>query len=106
MAGERSRLRGHTLHEVTVADDRVGGVIDYLESGTVVARRQLRFGDRHAHRVGESLPEWSRGNFDAGRMSALWMSRGLAAELAKPHDVVQRKVITGEMQKAVQQHRT
>ena len=90
MAGQRSRLRGHALHEITVADDRVGGVIDHLESGPVVARRQLRLGDRHPYRVGESLPQRSRGGLHAGRMSALRMPRRLASELAKLFDVVER----------------
>ncbi len=74
---------GDAFHQVAVADDRVGVVIDDVEFGAVVARRELRFGDRHADRIGQALPERSGGDFDAGRVAALGMPGRLAAPLAK-----------------------
>ena len=106
MPGQRGRLRGDALHEVAVADDRVGGVVDDFESGAVVARGELRFGDRHAHGIGEALPERTGRDLHARRMPALGMPGRLAAPLAEVLDVVQREVVAGQVQQAVEQHRT
>ncbi len=106
MPRERSRLRSHAFHQVAIADDRISRVVDHLESGTVVARRELRFGNRHADRIGESLPERAGRDLHTWRVAALGMSRRFAAKLAELLDVVERNVVTGQMQQTVKQHRT
>src|SRR5574340_1299986 len=106
MSGQRGCLRGDAFHQVAVADDRIGGVVDDLETGTVVTRRHLRFANRHAHRIGKPLPQRAGGGLYAWRMPPFGMPRCLAAPLAEIPDVVQRQVVTGEMQQAVEQHRT
>src|SRR6185312_3446545 len=57
MTGQRRGLRRDALHEVAVAHDRVGEMIDDVESGAVITRSKMRFGDRHADTVAESLPQ-------------------------------------------------
>ena len=51
---------GDAFHQVAVADDRVGVVVDDLVAVAVVARGELRFGDRHADGVGEALARAGR----------------------------------------------
>ena len=80
-------------------------VIDDRMIRTVVARRELHLRDRHADRIGDALPQWPGGDLHARGMSALGMPRRLAAPLAELFDVVQRQVVTGQMQQAVEQHR-
>ncbi len=102
---ERGRLGGHTLHEIAVARDHVGRVVDHRVVRAVVARRELRLGDRHAHGIGETLPEGPRGGFHSGRVPTLGMARRLAAPLAKALDLLQWQVVAGKVQEAIEQHR-
>ena len=60
---------------------------------------------RHADGVGEALPQRSGGDFDAGRVAALGVAGREAAPLPELLDVVQRQVVTGQVQQRVQQHR-
>ncbi len=89
MACQRGSLGGDTLHEVAIADDSVGKVIDDVEAGAVVARRQLRFGHRHSHAVAEALTERARRHLDSRCYAALGMTRRDAAPLAKPLDLLE-----------------
>src|SRR5665213_2579333 len=41
MAGKGRRLRGYALHQIAVADDPIGEMIDDLSAGPVVTRRQV-----------------------------------------------------------------
>ncbi len=52
MAGQRTRLVGDALHQVAVADQGVGRVVDERKVGPVEARRQPALGDGHADGVG------------------------------------------------------
>ncbi len=68
MAGERGRLRRHTLHQVAVAGDDIGEMVDDIEAGAVVAGRQMGLGDRHPDAVGETLAEGAGGHLDPRRL--------------------------------------
>src|SRR5688572_12374225 len=98
MPGQRGRLRGNAFHEVAVADDCVRGVVDDFEAGAVIARGELRFGDRHAHSIGEALPQRTGRDLNARSMTALRMSRCPAPPLPELLDVVEREVVTGQVQ--------
>src|SRR5580698_5942623 len=80
-------------------------MIDDLVAGTVIARRQPRLCDGKAHGVGHTLAKRAGGYFHARGLQALRMSRRLAAPLSEAFDFVQRKVVSGEKQEAVQEHR-
>ena len=69
-------------------------------------RGQVRFGHRQTHAVTEALTERSRGRLDAWRRATLRMAGRDAAPFAKLFDLFERKIITGEVQQAVQQHRS
>src|SRR3546814_12167897 len=56
-------------------------------------------------RSGEALPERPGGDFHARGVAALGMSRRLAAPLPELLDVVERQVVAGDVQQAVQQRR-
>ena len=71
----------------------------------VIARGEVRFGDRHADGVGETLTERAGGDFDARRMFALRVAGRLAAPLPKKLDVVEGEVVTGDVQQAIKQSR-
>src|SRR5688572_5290163 len=106
MSRQRGRLRSHAFHKVAVAHDRVGGVVNDLESWAVVTCGELRFGDRHADGVCEALAERPGRDFYARSMPTLWMSWRLAAPLTELFDVAEREVIASQVQQAVEQHRT
>ena len=103
--GERSRLGRDSFHQIAVADECVGVVIDDRVPGAVVASGELRFGDRHTDRIGEALAKGPRGHFDPGRVAALRMSRRLTAPLAKLLDIIERELIARHVQQAVEQRR-
>ncbi len=75
MSGQRCGFRRDAFHEIAVAADDVGVVVDDVEAIGVEARPHETFRDREADRVAEALPERSRGALDARRVSVLGMAR-------------------------------
>lgn len=71
MAGQRCGLGGHTFHQVAVADERPGAVVYGCVAALVVARRQMRFGDRHADRVRQALAQRAGRDLYARRIASL-----------------------------------
>lgn len=61
MAGERGSFVAHALHEATVAGDHEHVMIDHRFAEGCP---KMFFGNRHSHRVGESLTERTRGHLD------------------------------------------
>ena len=106
MARQRRCFAGDAFHQVAIARNDVGRVVDDVVAGAVVARRQLRLSDRHADRIAEALPKRPRRNLHTGRVPAFGMPRCPAAPLAELLDIVQRQIVPGEMQQAIEQHRS
>lgn len=75
-------------------------------SGAIEHGREMCLGKRHAHTVAKALSERTSCRLNAGRQTVLGMAGGFAAELAEFFQFVERKIITGEMQEAVEQHRS
>src|SRR6185503_21071089 len=98
MARQGGGLRSYSFHEVAVAGDGVGSMVNYLESWAVVACGELRFGDCHADGVCEALSERSGGDFYPGSMPTFGMPWRLATPLAELLEVAQREVIAGQVQ--------
>ncbi len=105
MAGERCRFRRDAFHQVAVAGDDPGAVIDRRVAVAAVTRGQMRFADRHADGVREALAERTGRDLDARRVAALGMARRLAAPLAELLQIVERKVVAGDVEQAVEQRR-
>ena len=90
MAGERCRLRPHTLHQTAVAAHRVDRVVEEVEAGLVVAARKPALADRHPDTGRDALTERPRRGLDARHPVILRMAWRLAAQLAEALDVVER----------------
>ena len=106
MTGKGSGFRGYALHQIAIADDPIGEMIDNLRAGPAVTRRQIGFGHRETHAVAKALTERSGCRLDTRRNTTLGMSRRHAAPFAKALDLFKRKIVAGEVKQAVQQHRT
>ena len=70
MSGQRNRLVAEALHQAAVAGDHVGIVIDEI---VAEARIHQTFGQRHADRGCNALPQRSGGGLDAGRVAIFGM---------------------------------
>ena len=90
----------HTLLEIPVTTDDVGVVIEQLRSEP---GPQVVFGDRHAHRVRETLTEWPGRHLDAGHLTALGMSGGARSPLSEVLDLGLLEPVTGEMEHRVEE---
>ena len=104
VTGERGGFVRDALHQVAVGRQKVRVVIDDRVPRPVEQRRQLRLGDRHADGVARALPERSCRCFDARRDAVLGVARRAAAPLPELLDVLEREVVAGQIQHAVQQH--
>ena len=103
-AGDGRRFRRDTLHQVAVAADAIDLVVQNLMSGPVEECAQVFAGDRHAHRVAETLTQRTGGGFNARSQQVLRMAGRFASPLAELLDLVQRKVIAGQVEQAVKKH--
>src|SRR6202041_3184653 len=106
MPRQRCRLLGDAFHQVAVAAQGIGVMIDDRVSGTVVTRREPRLRDGESDAVGEALTQRSRGHFYAGGIQPLGMTWSLAAPLSEALDFIQREIVSGKKQQAVQKHGT
>ncbi|EXI65398.1 MAG: hypothetical protein AW08_03195 [Candidatus Accumulibacter adjunctus] len=94
------------FHQAAITDEGVGMVIDDRMSGPVEALRQQPFGEGHADRVGQTLPERSGGGFDAGRHAELGVPGCLRMQLPEALQVGNRQIVARQMQQGVEQHRS
>src|SRR5438093_580118 len=102
---QRARLGPHAFHEIAVACEHVGVVVDERVAGAVEASGQVSLGDGHPDGVAEPLTERTRGRLDAGGEVALGMPRGAAPEPPEALDLLERQVVSRQVQERVEQHR-
>jgi len=103
MPGEPDRLMVDALHQIAVAGDDEGPVVDLV---VAVNRVQMPLGDRHPDRHREPLPERAGGRLDPGKLEILRVPGARAVQLAKALDVVERRPrISGQVEQGVDQHR-
>lgn len=103
--GQARRLRRNPLHQVTIAADRVGEMINDLEPRPVIGRRQQPLRQRHTYTRRKASPERTRRHFHAHGMPVLRVPRRLRAPLTKALQLIERQIIPAEMQQRVEQHR-
>src|SRR5438309_1816559 len=72
---------------------------------SVEGGRQVRLSHRHPDSHAESLPERSGRDVDSGRNAKFGVSWRLALPLAELLEIFEAEVISGEVEKAVEQHR-
>src|SRR5437667_368980 len=76
--GEGSRLVADAFHQVAIAGEDIGVMVDDL---IAELRRQHPLGERHADRIADPLAERAGRGFDPARMAALRVAGSAAAEL-------------------------
>jgi hypothetical protein len=103
MAGERRRLVADPFHQVAVAGQHAGAVVDDL---VAVAGVEQALGKRHADGGGETLPERASRGLDAESVAVLGVPRRARAELAEAPQLVERHVrVVGQVEQRVEQPR-
>src|SRR5687768_18353768 len=80
-------------------------MIHYRVPVAIERRGEQSFSHRHSNSVSKPLTKWTGGGFHAGRVAVLGMAGRLTLPLPEVLDVVERQVISREIQNAVQQHR-
>ena len=103
MPGKPDRLVVDALHQIAVAGDHEGTVVDQL---VAVDGVQMPLGDRHSDRHGNALPERAGGDLDSRQLEILRVPGAGRAKLAEALDVVDRRPrVAGEIEQGVDQHR-
>ncbi len=91
------------FHQVAVAGDDVGAVIDDI---VAINRVQVPLGDGHSDRHREALPKRPGRDFDSRKLEILGVPGTRASQLAEVADVVDgRLLVTREIEERVDQHR-
>ena len=104
-ARQRAGFVADALHQATIAEEHPGAMVDDGVAVAIEVPRQQLFSQRKANRIGQPLSQRPGGGFHARADMVLRMPRGLAAELAKRLQLLDRQVIAGQMQQRVLQHR-
>ncbi len=103
MPGEADRFVIDSLHQIAVAGDDEGAVVD---DAVAVDRIQVPLSDRHSDRHRHALTQRAGRDLDSRKLEILRMAGAGAAELPKALDVVERRAgVAGEVKKRVDQHR-
>ena len=103
VTGQRRGLVAQALHEVAVAREHEGVVVDHV--GTE-AGAQVALGDGHPDRVAEALTERAGRHLDArGAVVGLGVARGVAAPLAERLEVVELEAVPRQVEHGVQEDR-
>ena len=103
-AGQRAGFVRNAFHQAAITQEHPGVVIDNGVAVAVEFSRQDFFRQRHAHRVGDALTQRAGGGFHARRVAVFRMAGGFAVPLTEGFQVVNRQVVAGQVQEAVQQH--
>ncbi len=74
-------------------------------SRLVKLRCQGAFGNRQPHRVSQPLAERAGGGLNARRIADLRVARRFGVQLAEVFQLLNRQIVAGEVQQAVEQHR-
>src|ERR1700694_1976141 len=93
------------FHHVAIA----GNEVDVVIEDSLVAvedRGHVRLTDSHSNRITDSLPERSGSRLAAGCVTVLGVSGSLALPLAELLQIVESQIVAGEIEHAVQQHRS
>ena len=95
MARQRGGFGGHALHQVAIRDN---GIDEMIKQFLPELGCQVRLSDGHAHARGESLPQGPGRRLHSRGQTILRMTGGLASPLSEVADLLQRKIVPGEMQ--------
>ena len=103
VARQRNRFLADAFHQAAVACEHIGIVIHevFAELGA-----KMRFGDRHADRVADTLAERAGRRLDAGCVTIFRVTGGRCAKLAEILDILDGDIVVArEIEQRVQEHR-
>ena len=111
-ACQRAGLVADALHQAAVAHEDIGVVVHdvqvHVTAGAsdhaVELLGEQLFGQRHAHRVGQTLPQRTGSGFNARRDVHFRMTGRLAVQLAKVLQLGHRQLVARQVQQRIQQH--
>ncbi len=105
VAGQGRRLAGDALHQVAVAREHPGPVVDQLVARPVEPLREEPLRHGHPDGITEPLSQRAGRGLDAGRVPALGVSGRFRAPLPEGLQLLEREVVSGEVEQRVEQHR-
>ena len=82
-----------TFHQAAVAHKYISVVVKHFQLGAVELGCQQLFGQRHAHRIANALPQRARGGFYAWSYAHFRVACGFAVQLAEILQLFDRQVI-------------
>src|SRR6185369_1773020 len=106
MTGERRGFSRNALHQIAVANQRVGVMINNLVAWSVVTASEVIFRDRHSNAIGESLAQRTCGHLYPWRQSVFGMTGRSAAPFTKLFDLFEWEIIASEVEQTIEQHRS
>ncbi len=92
------------FHHAAVAHKGVGEVVNNVVARTVKLRRKGLLSNRHTHSIGNTLAQRTGRGFHTGGVTHFRVARGFRVQLTEVFQLVDRQVIAGEVQQAIDQH--
>src|SRR5258708_34830933 len=99
MPRNRRRFATDPLHHIPITADSIDHVIIKFKTRLVESCRQMFLRYRKPDAVGETLAQRTRRHFDARRQAIFGMPGRLAMQLSEIFDVLEGKIIPGEIKK-------
>ena len=103
MTGQRARLGSDTLLQTAIAEEDVGLVVNQVEAVLVVHGTHVGLANGQTDRVGDTLAQGTRGDFNTVRDAHLGVTRGDRVNLPKVLQVVHRHLVAGQVEHNVLQ---
>ena len=104
MTSQRGRFGGHPFHQVAIADQAVGVVVNEWVIRPIKVRGQEALSNRQAYPVGKALAKWPAGCFHPWRQPPFGVTWSATAPLPEACEFIQRQIIPCQVQQAVEQH--
>src|SRR5215213_9777702 len=106
MASQRRGFAGNSFHQIAIRNDPIYIGADDLMPWLIERCGKVCFGYRHANPLPKSLAQGAGCRLYTGRQSVFRVSRRFAVKLAKMLDLVEREIISRQMEQGIQKHGT
>ena len=104
MPGQRAGFAGHAFLQAAVPGQADNPVVENAVLGGVETRFRHLARHGQSDRVGHALAQRTGGALHAGRFAELRMTGRDAAELTEIFHLLERHIVAGEMEPAVEEH--
>ncbi len=95
---------GNTFHQAAITQECIGIVIDDLVVFAVKLRCQRFLSNRKTYRVSDALTQRASSGFNTRRIAIFRVTCSFRMQLTEIFDVIDRKIVTGQVEQAVNQH--